>query len=113
MSIPRIRTAVPLRRYQYGEFLVTVLGDIESDEPVHYRYLLAVAQEGSPTPGLFIAAQRTGDGGPYDLRIAMQDGSQVVDSDERWGDLEAFVKEGLGIIATMLNLGDEMPHRLM
>jgi hypothetical protein len=44
MSIPTITTAIPLRRYQYGEFVVTVLGDIESPDAVRYRYILAVAQ---------------------------------------------------------------------
>lgn len=112
MSIPRISTAIPRRRYQYGEFVITVLGDIDSPDAADYRYIVAVAQEGSSTPGLFLCAER-GTGGACDLRIAMADGSRVLDSSPAFCDLDLFVKEALRIIATMLNLSDEVPHRLM
>lgn len=112
MSIPRINTAIPLRRYQYGEFVVTVLGDIDSPDAVRYRYIIAVAQEGNPTPGLFLCAER-GSGDACDLRVAMADGSQVLESSPAFCDLDLFVKEALQVISGMLNLGDEMPHRLM
>ncbi|GAB4298475.1 hypothetical protein [Sulfurivermis fontis] len=112
MSFPTITTAIPLRRYQYGEFVVTVLGDIESPDAVRYRYVLAVAQEGNPRPGLFVSAER-GTDGVCDLRVSMADGSQVLDSSPAFCDLELFVKEALQIVSTLLNLSDEMPHRLM
>lgn len=112
MSIPRIHTAIPLRRYQYGEFVVTVLGDIVSPDAADYRYIIAVAQEGNPQPGLFLTAER-GSGGTCDLRVAMADGSRVLESSPAFCDLDLFVKEALQVIATMLSLSDEMPHRLM
>lgn len=114
MSIPHILRAIPLRRYAYGEFIITVLGDIESDDKQDYRYVMAVAQEGNPQPGMFINCERnTGGEGAYAMRIAMADGDQVIATGDELGDIEYFVKQGLGIIATMLELSDEMPHRLM
>lgn len=110
MAIPNIETAVPLRRYLYGEFLLTVLGDIESADPVHYRYILAVATEADPTPGLFVSAER--DGGGYALRVSMADGSQVVGSSAQFGELERFTREAMAIVSTMLDLGDEVHHPL-
>lgn len=114
MSTPHILRAIPKRRYQYGEFIVTVLGEIESDDPQEYRYILAVAQEGNPQPGLFISCERNPGGeGAYAMRVAMADGDQVIAVGDELGDIELFVKQGLGIVGSMLNLGDEMPHRLV
>jgi len=112
MSFPIITTALPLRRYQYGEFVVTVLGEIDSPDAVDYRYILAVAQEGNSRPGLFLSSERAA-GGACDLRVSLADGSQVLETSPAFCDLDLFVKEGLQIISTMLNLSDEMPHRLM
>lgn len=112
MSAPNIKTAIPLRRYQYGEFLLTVLGDVESDDPVGYRYIMAVATESDAKPGLFISAERDPAAG-YVLRASMADGSQLLGGSEVFGDLERFVKEALGVVATMLDLSDEVPHQLM
>lgn len=111
MSFPKISTAIPLRRYLYGEFVITVLGDIESPDEARYRYILAVNQEGNPKPGLFVCAER-GQEGACDLRVAMADGSQVLESSPLFCDLEHFIREGLQVISTLLNLGDEMPHLL-
>ena len=112
MSLPSIKTAIPQRRYQYGEFIITVLGDIESDDPVRYRYLMAVATEADPTPGLFLSCERSGQEG-FTLRVSMADGSQVLGESTALGDQETFVREALKIVATMLDLSDEVPHRLM
>jgi hypothetical protein len=112
MSVPQINTAIPLRRYQYGEFIITVLGDIDSPDPVRYRYIVAVAQEGNPQPGLFISSERAADGACA-LRVSMADGAQVLESSPAFCDLDLLVKEALQIIAGVLNLSDEMPHRLM
>jgi len=112
MSVPSIKTAIPLRRYQYGEFIITVLGDIESDDPVRYRYIMAVATEADPTPGLFLSCERGG-ADSFTLRASMADGSQVLGESETLGDQETFAREALKVVATMLDLSDEVPHRLM
>ncbi len=112
MSIPSIKTAIPLRRYQYGEFVITVLGDIQSDDPVRYRYIMAVATEADPKPGLFLSSERAGQDN-FTLRVSMADGSQVLGESEALGDQESFSREALKVVSTMLNLSDEVPHRLM
>jgi hypothetical protein len=112
MSLPTINTAIPLRRYHYGEFVVTVLGDIESPDAVNYRYIVAVALEGDPRPGLFLSAER-GNGEACALRVSMADGSQVLESSPAFCDLHLFVQEALQIISSMLSLSDEVPHRVL
>lgn len=116
MSVPQIRTAIPKRRYQLGEFLVTVLGEVESGDAVAYRYIMAVAREADPRPHLFVNAERNpappgGDG--LLLRVAMADGSQVLGTSDRWNDIEVFTHEALAVVTRMLNLGDESAFRLM
>jgi len=113
MSLPTILTAIPQRRYQFGEFQITVLGEIEAGDGRDYRYLLAVARDGEPRPNLFLSAEKV-DGGnrSYAMRVSMAEGSQVVQESERWSDMELFVRDGLDIVRTMLDLGDEMPVRL-
>ncbi len=46
MDAPKIQTAIPQRRYQFGEYTGVVLGDIESGDDVKYRYILALVREG-------------------------------------------------------------------
>ncbi|MGD2137141.1 MAG: hypothetical protein PVJ66_01825 [Gammaproteobacteria bacterium] len=115
MNKPGIVTAIPKRRYTYGEFTVVVLGEVESSDAVDYRYIAAVVRGQDPEPGLYVTAEQGGahQGASCDMRVVMRDGSQVVGTSERWNDLEAFTTEALAIIARILNLGDEMPYRLM
>lgn len=114
MSVPQIRTALPKRRYQLGEFIVSVLGDVESGDGIEYRYIMAVAREADPRPHLFIAAERNDAGaGRWRLRVAMADGSQVLGADDAYGDIDNFVAHGLSIISRVLSLTDEEPFRLV
>ncbi len=113
MSIPVIHTAIPQRRYQMGEFIVTVLGEIDSGDGIDYHYILATTREGDSSPNLFVSAERqSGPGGPT-MRVSMPDGEQVLGRDEAFSDLEAFIKQGLAVVRSMLNLSDEAAHRLM
>ena len=45
-AFPKIKTAIPQRRYQYGDYLVTVLGEIESGDDRDYRFVAAFRQRG-------------------------------------------------------------------
>jgi len=113
MAAPQIKTAIPKRRYQLGEFYITVLADIVSEDPVEYRYIMAVVTNDNPTPGLFLAVERDSEGTPWRLRLAMPDGEQSLGSDAPWGDLEYLCREGLSILTNLLDLQDEEPHRLL
>ena len=114
---PKIDTAIPQRRYQLGAYTVVILGEIESSDGKDYRYVAAVVREGDPEPGLYLAAERsTGQRSAdavYDMRVIMHDGTQVIESSNRWVGVEEFSTDVLGLIASILDLQDEQPYRLM
>ena len=112
MSKPSIATAIPQRRYKYGEFTLTVLGDIESPDVIDYRYILAVVQGSDPEPGLYITAEQ-GAGEDLVMRIMMRDGDEVIGHSGQWRDLDMFVDEAMSIVSRILNLSDETPYQLM
>ncbi len=113
---PDIKTAIPRRRYSFGEFNVVILGDVESVDATEYRYILAVVREGDPEPGVYLTAERNRDGqagtGAYAMRIIMADGSQVLDTADEWSDLDRFAADGLTVVSRLLNLGDQEAFRL-
>ena len=114
MSKPAFKTAIPKRRYKLGEFSVVVLGEVESEDDIHYQYILAVVRGQDPEPGLYITAEKSttpGDG--YLMRVSMKDGAEVIGSSAQWGNLDPFVDEAMGIVSRVLSLGDETPYRLL
>jgi hypothetical protein len=115
MNKPRIMTAIPRRRYRYGEFTVVVLGDIESSDGIDYRYIMAVVKGTDPEPGLYVTAEKAGRVGrqsDYTMRIVMRDGAEVIATSPSWGELDAFVQDGLEIVSEVLELSDEVPYQL-
>lgn len=112
MSKPAISTAIPLRRYKFGEFTLTVLGDIESPDEPKYRYIMAVIQGDDPDPGLYVTAEQ-GAGKDMAMRIMMRDGEEVIGHSEQWRDLDGFIDEAVTIVSRLLNLSDETPYQLM
>ena len=108
-------TAIPRRRYRYGEFTVVVLGDIESSDGIDYRYIMAVVKGEDTEPGLYVTAEKTGgrsQHSDYAMRILMRDGAEVIATSPAWGELGTFVQEGLEIVGEMLDLSDEVPYQL-
>ena len=115
MNKPAIVTAIPRRRYKYGEFTVVVLGDVESRDGIDYQYIMAVVKGTDPLPGLYVTAEKVGGTGPqpgYTMRILMRDGAEVIATSPAWGELDAFAQEGLEIVGEMLDLSDETPYQL-
>jgi hypothetical protein len=113
---PKIDTAIPQRRYTLGAYTVVILGEVQSSDGKDYRYVAAVVREGDPEPGLYLTAERsTGQrpADPYDMRVTMHDGSQVIGTSNRWAGVEEFSTDALGLIASILDLQDEQPYRLM
>jgi hypothetical protein len=123
MNKPGILTAIPKRRYQYGEFTVVVLGDIQSNDGIDYRYIMAVLKGADPDPGLYLTAEKAAVAAPpdagagsesgYTMRMIMRDGADVLATSPRWSELDAFVREGLEIVSEVLDLSDEVPHQLL
>ena len=115
MNKPGILTAIPRRRYRYGEFTVVVLGDIESSDGVDYRYIMAVVKGADPEPGLYLTAEKGRGGGQradYTMRMLMRDGAEVIATSPDWSELDAFTRDGLEIVSEVLKLSDEVPYPL-
>lgn len=112
MNKPGIETAIPVRRYSFGEFTLTVLGEIESSDGIHYAYVMAVIQGQGPEPGIYLTAEKGTDAG-YDMRLVMHDGEEIIGHSEQWNNLDVFVEEAVNIVSRVLNLSDEVPYQLM
>ena len=116
MPIPHIITAIPQQRHQIGSFVATVLGDIQSDDPVQYRYIMAIVEDGKDKPSLYVMSERNTenpDEGRYRLRVVMGNEEKLLNPSDEWGDVEKFSLAGMGIIAKLMRLEDEQPVRLM
>ncbi|HEY9199834.1 MAG TPA: hypothetical protein VIR60_10745 [Gammaproteobacteria bacterium] len=112
LNKPSIQRAVPQRRYQYGEFSVVVLGEVESGDATEYRYIMAVVRDGDPEPGIYLTCE-PGRDGQQQVRLVMRDGAEIIAADPGYADIEVFAVAGLDVLRQILNLGDEEPYRLM
>lgn len=114
---PIIKTALPRHRYQIADYGATVLGDIDSDDPYRYRWILALVPMGSQEPTFYVCAQqaakeRSGEGA-YDLRVVSDAVTDVVDTADRWGDVDTFSEQALDLACQVLGLKQEMVVKLM
>ena len=116
MHTPKIETAVPRRRFQVGPYSIVVLGEIASGDGIEYAYILATVVDGDDRPGLYITSERAPEDaegeGSHVLRVAMRDGSRILDRSDRWKSLDEFTDEALHVVTTMLDLGNEEVRRL-
>ena len=114
---PAIKTALPRHRYQLSDYSATVLGDIESDDACRYRWILALVPMGSQEPTLYVCCQQVAPeragSGAYDLRVVSDAVTDVVDTADRWGDLETFSEQALDLACQVLGLKHEMAVKLM
>ncbi len=117
MEAPKIITAVPQRRYQYGKYQAVLLGEIESGDGVCYRYILALVREGEARPECFVTCEQNVSAhaavGRYRLRVISRYLNEEIESADRFGDIETFATEGLALAAHVLGLTGEEPLRLM
>ena len=112
MKKPGIVTAIPVRRYSFGEFTLTVLGEVESSDGIRYAYVMAVIQGQDPEPGIYITAEREA-GSVCDMRLVMRDGAEIIGRSEQWNNLDMFVEEAVRVVSQVLNLSDEVPYQLL
>jgi len=117
MAKPDIQTAIPKRRYQIGEFAATILGEVESSDDAEYRYIMALVEDGTSEPSLYVTAEfnppQQRDEGRYRVRVILGDQSKEMGDADEWGDIEAFSLYALGIAAKLYGLMDEEPARLL
>lgn len=113
MNIPRINTAIPKRRYQLGDFAITVLGEVESGDGNDYRYLFAMVQDGKSEPCLYVAALQVPGSEELTLRLIAPNMERDLNTSAAWRDLDHFCEQGISVAQQILGLKDEHPHRLM
>ena len=113
MNAPKIQTAIPQRRYQFGGYTGVVLGDIESSDDVKYRYILALVREGESRPSFYVTAEknprRRAQEGSHRLRVITQGLDEEIASSDAWTELDAFCAEAFVVAARVLGLSDEQP----
>lgn len=113
MNAPRINTAIPQRRYQFGEYQGVVLGDIESADDIKYQYILALVREGESRPSFYVTAEknprRRAHEGSHRLRVITNGLDEEIGCSNVWTDIEAFCAEAFTVAAKVLGLGDEQP----
>lgn len=116
MQAPKIQTAIPQRRYQLGPYQAVLLGDIESGDAVRYSYILALVREGEAKPSLYVTAERNprarAHEGSHRLRIISDTLTEELGSSDAWAQLDAFAGEALRLVAQVLGLGEQTPHRI-
>ncbi|EGV28657.1 hypothetical protein ThidrDRAFT_3551 [Thiorhodococcus drewsii AZ1] len=114
---PEIKTAIPKRRYGIGKHTAVLLGDIETDTPIFYRYILAFVPQGQTEPVLYVCAEQTPPAeradGAYRLRVIGELMSDLLDTSDGWGDIDSFADQGLKVGVQMLGLDEAQVTRLM
>lgn len=115
MERPKIRVAIPQRRYQLGSYQAVVLGEIESGDERRYQYILALVKPGEAQPGFYVTAEKNprarAHEGAYRLRVLTEGLNEELGSSDRWGDIDAFATEGLALAANALGIDREQPVR--
>jgi hypothetical protein len=113
---PVIRTAIPRRRYQVSDYSASLLADIESGDEREFRYILAFMAMGQRQPSLYVCAEPSppaeAHGGRYRLRLINETMSEVMDQDDRWGDLDAFADQAVNLGLQALGLQGAQVIRL-
>jgi hypothetical protein len=115
-DFPKIQRAIPKRRYALGDYVITVLGEIDSADGRDYRYVAGIVREGNPQPEAFITAESVADPGAdgrYSLRLVNATMDDVLNQDDCWSDIDAFSEQATNITRQLLGLGEEEAYRLL
>ena len=108
MQAPNIQTAIPKQRYQLGPYQAVLLGEIESPDPVRYRFILALVREGETQPSVFITCEKNSrtqaQQGSHRMCIISEPVNEVVGSSDDYKDADAFAAEALGAANRVLGL---------
>jgi len=116
-DFPKIQTAIPKQRYQFGEYGISVLGEIESSDPRTYQYIMAFVPEGKQEPVLYICSEKSPPKdrheGSHRLRVINQAMSEIMSTGDQWRDLDTFCGEALKLGEQLLGLAGEQPVKLM
>ena len=116
-EFPKFSTAIPQRRFQFGDYGVTILGEIDSADGRDYHLVAAFVKEGENQPRLFIVSERTPPAdrnrGSHQLRVINSAMDEVMDIDARWSRLSDFTDQALEMGSQLLGLEQETAYPLM
>jgi hypothetical protein len=117
MQPPRIETAIPKQRYQFGPYQAVLLGEITSPDPVRYQFILALVRQGEAKPGFFVTSEKNPRArnreGTHRMRVISEESSEDLGSSDRYADADAFAAEALAAASRVLGLVGIEPVRLM
>ena len=115
MPLPKIQSALPKRRYQFGEFVITLLSEIESDDVASYLYIAAVMREGSNQPEVYItcetiSSENKSETTPsYRISVLTENDKHLINQGSQWKNEQTFCDYALDGIQQMFQLTDETP----
>jgi len=111
MALPTIQSAIPKRRYQFGEFVITILSDIESIDTSPYLYIAAVLREGNTQPEVYITCEPISaqNQSSYRVKVLTKDDEHTISEDQQWKHEQKFCDYALEGIQQMFQLTDETP----
>lgn len=112
MNAPNIKTAIPKRRYQLADYSIAVLGEVESDDNVDYRYIFAMVQDGKNDPDFYVLSIRQS-ADDYLLKLVAPNMEKELDVSGAWRDLDLFCDQSISLAQQVMGLKDEAAHRLM
>lgn len=116
MQVPIIQTAIPKQRYQLGPYQAVLLGDIESPDPVRYRFILAVVREGEAQPSVFVTCEKNAraqaQAGSHRMRLISAQANEVLGSSDDYKEADNFAIEALAVAVRVLGLSDVTPVRV-
>jgi hypothetical protein len=115
-DFPVIRTAIPLHRYQAGDYQATLLGEIESGDRSDYRFILAFIEQGQNEPSFYVCCERNRPpdppGGAWRMRLVNSAMSEVLDAADEWRNADAFAADALEVAGQALGFAPESVQRL-
>lgn len=113
MPFPVIQTAIPKRRYQVGPYQAVLLGEIESPDPVRYRFILALVRQGETKPGVFVTAEKNprlqAAAGSHRMRFISDQLEEECGSSDVYAQPDTFAAAALAEAANRLGLGGVTP----
>ena len=113
MQTPTITTAIPKHRYQFGPYQAVLLSDIESPDPVRYRYILALVRTGEAKPSVFVSCEKNpraqAQDGSHRMRIMSEQVNEDLGSSDNYADADAFADAALSAAARVLGLAGITP----
>jgi len=117
MNAPKIATAIPQQRFQYGDYGVTILGEVTSADARDYAFIAAFVHEGESEPRLYVVSEKLPPGerdkGSHALRLINSAMDEVMEVGSRWSRLSEFRDQALKMGEQMLGLEQETPYPLM